>query len=325
MARKLETTNLVHALKFISLAQRDATNNPLRAFCQLSGGFAASHDGILTAAHKIEEDLEARPHTAKLIAALNNCGKNLSITQLENNALIIRSGRYSAKIPCHDAEISPYFPDQYQIPISDIIKKGFNQIQHLASETGQTVYQSSILLQSGSMIATNAAVAIEFWHGIDIPTFAVPKSFVSAVCKITKPLVGAGFTSTTLTFWFEDESWLKTQLFADPWPDIASALNMPVLPILELPKNFYKGIAAVEEFSEEGKEKGHVWISENGISSHQNIDEGAFFEMPGLGNITAGIRQLKNIESSCKQWAFGEDRIFFFGENTRGVLMGVKL
>lgn len=324
MPRKTETSSLVEALKFISLAQRD-NQNPLYKFCQLSGGFAASHDGILTAAHKIEEDLEARPHTQKLISALNNCGKNLSITQLESNNLVIKSGRYSAKVPCHDAEISAYLPDKSQFELSNIIRTGFDKIQHLTSDTGQTVYQSSILLQSGSMIATNAATAIEFWHGLNIPTLAVPKSFASAVCKIPKNIVSGGFTASTFTIWFNDESWLKTQLFADPWPDIAAALNMPALSILELPKNFYKGISAVEEFSEEGKEKGHVWISDKGISSHENIEEGAFFEMLELGNITVGIRQLKNIQSCCKQLAFGEDRIFFFGENTRGVVMGVKI
>jgi len=40
--------------------------------------------------------------------------------------------------------------------------------------------------------------------------------------------------------------------------------------------------------------------------------------------LTVGIRQLKHIENSCKTLAFGEDRIYFFGDNVRGVLMGIK-
>ena len=323
MPKKQIESNLVTALKFISLAQRDSNNNPFKEYCQLSNGFVTSCDGILTASHKIEEDLEARPHTAKFIAALNNCGKNLSITQLENT-LVVRSGRYSAKVPCHDAETAKFEPDQPQVAISDVLKTAFSAIQHLANDAGTSVHESSILIKSGSMIATNGSTALEYWHGLDLPTIAVPKSFTMSICKIKKPLISAGFSNSTATFWFEDESWVKTQLFVDAWPDVAAAFNMPNLPILELPKSFYKALGAVEEFAEDGREKGFVRISEQGISSHKDVDDGAFFELPGLGALTVGIRQLKHIENSCKTLAFGEYRIYFFDDNVRGVLKGIK-
>jgi hypothetical protein len=325
MARKKQRTDtltLIDALKFISLAQHEK-GSPLKTYCQLSDGFATSSDGILTASHKIEEDLEARPHTTKLIAALTNCGKNLSITQLENNVLAIRSGKYFAHVPCHDDEISKFVPDQPVCPISNSIKEGFAHIGHLSQEAAATVYQSSILLRSGSMISTNGIACLEYWHGIDLPTIVVPKSFVSAICKINKPLVNLGFSQSSVTFWFDDESWLKTQLFADPWPDIDQALNMAELSIIKRPLVFYKALRAVEDFVEDGREKGVVYLSEYGISSHLNRTEGACYDMKNLGEIALSIRQLKNIETSCDQIAFDKHRLFFFGDKVRGVLMGV--
>lgn len=327
MARKKQTesSSLIEALKFVNLAQHEK-GSTLKTFCQLSDGFATSSDGILTASHKIEEDLEARPHTAKFISALNNCGKILSITQLENNMLTIKSGKYFANVPCHpnDEEISKFLPDKALYPITNAIRDGFKHIGHLTEEAGPTVYQSSILIRTGSMLSTNAMVLLEYWHGLDMPTIIVPKSFINAICKINKNIVMFGYSQSTVTFWFEDESWLKTQLFAGEWPDVDGILNMPEINLSDLPKGFYKALSAVEDFAEDGKEKGNVYLSELGISSHREQNQGANYELKGLGNICVNIRQLKNIESSCKQVAFDNgQRILFYGENVRGVCMGV--
>jgi hypothetical protein len=322
--QKTESSKLIEALKFVSLAQHEK-GSALKTFCQLSNGFATSSDGILTACHTIEEDLEARPHTLKLIAALNNCGKNISITQLEGNAITIKSGKYFAKIPCHDEEIVSYGPDQAVCPINNSIIEGFKKIGHLTAETGETVYQSSILMQSGSMISTNGFIGIEFWHGIDMPTIKVPKSFVSAICKVNKNLVSMGFSASSATFWFDDESWLKTQLFPDEWPDIIQAFTMPDLKVIDVPKMFYTAIEAVQDFAVDGREKGAVYISKFGISSHKNKSDGAVYNLTGIdGELLVGIRNLKNIQNCCNQMAFGADRIFFFGDNVRGVLMCMK-
>lgn len=322
-AKETPSSSLVTALKFISLAQREV-GTPQRTYCQLGGGFATSSDGILSASHKIEEDLEARPHTSKLIAALSHCGKRLSITQLENNLLAIRSGKYFANVPCHDDEFTPFTPDPPTVALGDTIKSGFSQIAHLAQEGAQTVYTSSILLRSGSMLATNGMVALEYWHGLDLPTMIVPKIFVSAVCSVNKKLVGMGASASSLTFWFDDESWLKTQLFTEAWPNMDTIFTMPTIPVAELPVKFFEALRAIEDFSEEGREKGSCWLSEHGISSHKNRSEGASYELAGLGAGTYAIRQLKHIESSCKQIAFGEHCAWFFGDSVRGVIMGVQ-
>ena len=323
---KKETQNdrLISALKFIGMAQKNK-GSEVECFFRASANQITASNGILTAGHLIEEELEAQPHTMKLIAALSNCGKNLSITQLNENSIVVKSAKYSAQIPCCAVKLDEYSPDPAEIPITNIIKTGFGLINQLAQDVAQTVMTSSVLLQSGSMVSTNGGTALEYWHGINLPTLVIPKSFTSAVCRAKKTLTHLGFSNKSVTVWFEDGSWLKTQLFAEAWQDVLGIFDAPAdVVITELPKKFYHAVTAVQDFSEEGKEKGHVYISDKGIGSHADKEIGAFYAMPKLGNICVPIRQLKNIEKCCKQIGFYDNtKLYFFGENLRGVMGGV--
>lgn len=323
--KEAQSSSLVTALKFISAAQRDA-GSPMRVFCRLKDGYAMASDGILTACHKIEEDLDARPHTGKLLSALSHCGKNLSITQLENNQLAIKSGKFFAHVPCCAEDDLPEFePDQPIAPIDDNIKTGFKRIAHLAQEGAQTIILSSILLSTGSMRATNGSVILEFWHGLSLPTLAIPKIFASAVSGVASPLVQFGFSASSVTFWFEDGSWLKSQLFAEQWPDLGDVFGPgQVSTPFPLPAKFYEALRSVEDFCVDGAEKGIVWISPEGISSHKNFKDGASYQLPGLYNGVFAVRQLKNIEGCCEKIYFQDHSAYFWGDKVRGIIMGVQ-
>jgi len=321
-SKETQSSSLITALKFIELAQKDI-GDPIKRYCRIANNTVIGSDGILTAGHLIEEDLEARPHTKTLIKALSQCGKTLSITQLKNERLSIRSGKFFVYVPCYTEELQEYLPDPKIAPITDSVKKGFQQIHHLADDKAQTVIQSSVLLKSGSMMSTNAVVALEYWHGMDLPTLIVPKLFVSAVANCSKKLVAFGFSPISVTFWFDDDSWLKTQCYGEEWPELSYIFDNPPETKPLTPK-FWEAVRAVEDFSEDGKEKGTIYLSENGIRSHATEGEGAFFEFKGLSKIAFSIRQLKNIEKSCKTIGFYENKAWFFGDNIRGAIMGVK-
>jgi len=324
MPRKKPTSPLIEALIFILAAQKEKDIGPANfCYCHLSNGFVTASDGVVTASHPIEENLEAKPHTKKLLSALQNCGKKLSITQ-KNDTLTIRSGRYFATIPCYNDELLPFNPDESVVPLNDSIKHGFKKIGFLALENGQNIAQCSVLIKSGSMIATNAVVAVEYWHGLDMPTVVVPKAFVTAIAKTKKSIHSMGFSKSSVTFWLEEGSWLKTQLFLDPWPDMTSVFNMPEdLTPEPIPKMLYKAIEAVEEFAPEGKDKGQVYLSDAGVCSHPKKGIGASYELKGLRTISFNIKQLKHIRTCCDTIAFGEKLAWFFSENMRGVIASI--
>lgn len=317
------TAAFIAALKFIAIAQRDI-GTPFQVHSVLFNKWAVAFDGVLALGHPIEEDLSACPHTLRLIDALAKCGEALSVAQLDTGRLSVKSGGFRAFVPCASFDVmTEVRPDPPIAVIDDRLKLAFEAVAGLASDNAQHVVTASILLRSGSAVATDRSLAIEYWHGIDLPPgLVLPKAAVAAVCKIGKPLAKFGFSNTTVTFWFEDGSWLRTQLYSEPWPDIDRVLNVPSKP-WPVPPDLAKALEAVAPFSEDGI----VRFDTNILRSHDADGMGASYEVTGLPKGPKfNAKRLKIALQHTTNIDFGASNgiAYFFGDNVRGALTGVR-
>lgn len=318
------TASLVNALKFVGLAQRDI-GNINQTHVRLGNHWAVAYNDIIAMGHKIEEDLHACPHTIKLIAALSKCGDSLAITQLDSGRLSVKSGAFKALVPCADgASMAAAYPDPPCAVIDDRLKEGFAAIADLAAEGSQHVVTASVLLGPGTMTTTNRLLLLQYWHGIDLPpNIVLPKASVAALLKVNKPLVKFGFSNNSATFYFEDESWLRTQLYNEQWPDIAAILDVPSNP-WPVPGELFKGLDAVAPFSDNG----HVFLLEGAIRSHVANGVGASYEIAGVpSNVGYSARLLKMLEpfTTTIDIVGSNGVTYFFGDKIRGALCQVKL
>ena len=322
--KQKETSSLIKALNFIAKVQKD-TGTVIQTHCRISNNTITACDGIISVGHKIDEDLNVCPHTLQLLTALSKCGQNLSMTQLENNKLAVKSGKFSALIPCDPSYSMEVTPDAPCGSISDVFVQALGEVSHLAQEQAQKVILASVLMRSGSVVATNGVVALECWHGIDVPTCALPKVFVTALCSIDKKITSFGYSGSSITFWFEDESFIKTQLYAEEWPASLDQILQSTGEFKPLPKGFYEALRNVEDFSEGGSEKGTVWFDELGMNSHQTKENGATYEIKDLpAGLAFRIKYLKYIEKACKHITYNKQTMWFHSENIRGAIMGVR-
>lgn len=321
--KQKETSSLLKALNFIAKIQKDI-GTEIQTHCKISNNYITACDGVITAGHKIEEDLCVSPHTLTLLNALSKCGQNLSMTQLENNKLAVKSGKFTALVPCIPIYSYVNTPDNPCASISDVFIQALGEVSHLAQEQAQKVVLASVLMRSGSVMATNGVVALEYWHGIDVPTCALPKVFVTALCSVDKKVTSFGYSGSSITFWFEDESWIKTQLYAEEWPNLDQVL-IASGEVKPLPKGFYEALRNVEDFSDGGSEKGTVWFDELGMNSHQTKENGATYEIKDLpAGLAFRIKYLKQIEKACKSISYNKVTMWFFGDSVRGAIMGVR-
>jgi hypothetical protein len=314
---------LIEALKFVSLAQKK-DGNPFQTHCLIANQTIVAYDGVLTAGVKIEEDLSVCVNTLKLIDALERCNKTVSITQVDMARLKVASGAFSAFVPCYHEDMPLLVPDSPICDIDDRLKTGFDMIAHLSDDKEQKVVLSSILLKSGSMCSTDGACLLEYWHGIDLPELILPTSFISAIMKVKAPLAKFGYSGNSITFWYENGAWIKTQVYDEEWPPLDHILNQETKP-LPLQKGFFEGVMALEAFAE-GKEAAKViYFYENELRTSRTEGEGATYQVEGLPFGPAfSIKKLKRIQHCVKSvdW-FSSTGAYFFGDNLRGVLMGV--
>lgn len=326
-AKKVEQSNvaasLLSALKFVSIAQKKI-GTVTQQHCAISGNWIAASNGVIMVGAKIEEDLTACPHTLQFIDALAKCGQELNITQLSENTLSVKSDKFKALIPCVTfGELELNAPDVQIAAIDDRIKTALESVACLATDGAPNAVHAALLLQSGSAVATNGFALLECWHGIDLPPMLIPKASAVAIVKAGKPLTGLGYSGASATFWYEDGSFIKTQLYGERYPHYAAALNVETNP-WPLPDEFFKAVHAVESFSKNGI----VYFDNGLLSSREHEDEATTYKVEGLPEgMGFNAKYLTMLEHAMKTAHFSKDenKVYFFGDSIRGVLMGVQL
>lgn len=325
-ARKKQTTkqpsgalSLIKALQFIANAQRPQ-GEIYQRHCLLNKHWAVAFDGVLTVGTKIEEDITACPRTVDLLLALQKCGSTVAISQLNEMVLSVRSDKFKASINCVKFEDLPLsFPDAPVAVVNDSLRAGFEACGWLAQEGAQDAFCASVLLQGGSIVATNRHVLVEYWHGIDLPPgILIPKAAIVALLKIGKPLARFGFSDTSATFYFEDESFLKTQLFKDRYPNYENIFALRIGSVTPLPSDFFEAVGVVAGFSEAK----WVFLRGDKMQSHEHEEQGAVYDIKGIPqHMSFNHEYLLAVAPHFKNVVFTDRAAYFQNERVRGAIM----
>lgn len=321
-----KSNGFLEAIKFVNLVTKEH-GTPNEVHSLICNRTIVAHNGTIGAGCLIEEDIYAAPNNYLLLQALSKCGQDLSMLQLEGFRLAIKSNKFKAVVPCIDpnifADSVAHKPDEAMYDITDTFKEGLEIVGTLASETGQNVITASIFMNENSLISSNEKVIFEYWHGLPLPFgCAIPKAIVNPLVKAAKKLTKFGCSNASVTFWFEDQSWLKTQIYADQWPDVSKVLTKKSN-AWPLPGDFWTALAAVAPFSPSGA----VYFGSGTLSSHPETGVGASYECAGLpkGPIFSA-RLLELIKPYAKEVDFLADNgrmLVFFGDRIRGVVAGM--
>lgn len=316
---------LVEALAFVS----NAANKGLHEWVDyvvLHGNYAIAGNGMVTAGYPIAEDITACPHLAKLKTAISKCSKSLNITQLDNGKLSVKGEKLVAQVDCLSLDAYPFVqPDQNIASIDDRIKVAFSICGEVISEDGTRMVESALLLEANQCTACDGKTLLQYWHGIDLPPdLVLPKAFVALICKIKLPLVGFGYTpGRSVTFHFENGAWVKTILYEDKFPDVGQFINVQTNP-QPIPPDLFEGVKTLRDFAEGDS----VILKEGKVTTHDSEVTGAQFTVEGLNvHRSFDAEYLGRMASFATTADFTtmDDRAFFYGENTRGLVMGKKL
>lgn len=318
-----ETLDFLQSLTFVSKAQ-SKTGVPYQTHCVIKNGILSAFDGVITIGIACKFDFEACPHTLSLIDAIKNCASDVAITQLNNCSLSIKSGKFKATIDCYPSDnMICIAPDPKVATIDNRILDAFNAVVNIISDSAPKECLAGALLQCNSVLATNGALLVEYWHGINLPSgLLLPKKFIKSVIDSDKNLVGFGYSPNSVTFYFEDDSFIRTNLYQSPFPQTDPIFNGCFGEPMPLPDDFFKAVSSIGKFTEFGK----VYFVEDKVSSHKTPTLGASYEVEGLtNNMAFNANHIKLIEPYCESAHFetGAQTMYFFGENVRGALKGM--
>lgn len=258
-----------------------AEGEPYAQHALIQGKTLTTYDGVLQYGHPIDDELTACPHFGKLRAALDATkDAATTVTQLDAARIAIKAPKFRTVVPCvaDTALVIRNVPDPIVGPLGMEVRDGFEIMRQITDKAGLHVITSSVLMAGKSMIATDNHQIVEFFHGSDFPTLTVPANFIEAVLKIAKAFKGFGFSEGSLTFHFEDDSYVRTQLYQEEWPDVSRALPSDFSTLLGVPDGLYTALGQMRPFIEAGG----IWFNEGSISSHASTETGCVIDVPGL-------------------------------------------
>lgn len=330
-AKKAENAaiaGILDALKFCEPASKEI-GSPNQTHLKLANNWAIAFDGTIAIGAKINSDINAFPHTRTLIKALSKCDDATQITQLGNNTLSVKSGRFQTYVPCLAEDLlGPIAPDPACAHVTPAVFNALKIVGPIAQENAPRIMLASVMLRSGSAVATDGKIMMEAWHGIDLPPILVPKLFITIISKIEKPPIYFGFSPNSATFYFDDQSWIRTQLWREGWPDIDKILNTPANQ-WAIPDGLWEGLNKIADFADDHN---RVYFADKSVRTRPATDEaGAICEIAGAlpPNVILNIRDLLMIgdKATTADFQAGERRemAIFYGPNFRAMLSHIKV
>lgn len=315
------TDTLLKALRFIALAQSDV-GNVMQRHCVIHSGWIAASNNMITLGVKVADDLSACPQTKRLIAALERCGDGVAIAQQDADRLRVVSGGLRVSVPCVPlSDMQLVWADPQAGPLDARFIAGLREIGPIANEKAGVVQFASVLCSGQNMVATTGEVIAEHWHGCDTPPYWVlPAATVEALLKIDKTLTGLGFSGHSATFYFEDESWLRTQLYEDKWPNPERVwASFEPHAMEEIPPTLFDAAATLLVFAEGG----FAHLQDGKLLLENQLTDAAEQDVPGLkAGPTVKLKNLLLLKHIAKSMQFteGQRAMFFTGDKTRMAL-----
>jgi hypothetical protein len=314
---------IADVLEFLSPILKEEEANKASAYCTFADGRVTAFDGILAGGINFPFDIRCAPQVRTLLLALRKCKGEMAIAMTENGHLAISAGKFNAMVPCMDAAALPaVWPDNPQYPLTDTLYDYFEKLLPILSDGDSKEWlQTAICFKDKSMVATDKHILAEVWHGFSgvthgetyypLPTLILPRRLLVAMLKIRKPLYGFGVGDKgTVTFWFTDNSWIRTQQYVETYPDTDRIFNQSLFTMRGPVPEINLALEAVEPFSDDGS----VWFGDGSLRA--SLDTGkAAYRLDGLPpNFRFQGKYLRYALSvAADQMAFEADKGLFYG------------
>lgn len=255
---KQPASELQEALKFCKVAARDI-GQPYQSHLLFGKGWLCAFDGVIAAAHPVKaSDTLCCPNADMFRTAIARAQSDLAMTIApDNDRISIVTGKLRANVPCIDISTFPFYaPDKIVGNIDNRLRASIIACGALVSESATRLHEASMLMRANSCISTDAKILIESWHGCNVPTLILPKAIAVALEKTQdKNLVSFGYSDHTITFYFEDGAWIKSQLYdgaVRDYPDVDAVLRKMFAPeLLPVPSDLFEGIETLIKFADE--------------------------------------------------------------------------
>ncbi len=318
-------TDILSTLKFVQGAVSRKKFEPALTHFRIEDGNIRSYNGVLALSSPIELDINCTPKAVDMVKAITNCTETTALSMTAAGRLSIKSGPFKAFINCID-EVTPHVVPEGEIVNFDGEEfiKALRKLSPFIGDDASRPWSNGILLADGCATATNNVIAAQYWLGTEFPVRCnVPAVAIKELLRIKQIPTHAQINDTSITFHFEDKRWIRSTLLGLDWPDLNGMLGNGegASPIRE---DLFVGLEAIEKLCDQ---MGRVYLRNDRISTMLESDDGASYELPGLGYegvYKASMLKLLGGIATHADFSQYPSACPFYGDKLRGVIMGLR-
>lgn len=317
---------MIDALKFVqgAISNRSVISPELTHY-RIANERIVAYNGHLALSSPIPLDITACPKADLFYKAIQACSTKTAISMTPNGRLSISSGTFRAYIPCLDDVFFDAQPQGTVVACPDKLVEGLEAIQPFIGEDASRPWAMGVLISTGMLCATNNVVFAQYWLGdTGLPTVCIPRFAVNELLRCKLKPISMQSDGSSVTFHFEGDRWLRTQLYDASWPfDRINSLFPENPACLPTPAGLADAVETLAAFAEN---KGSpLYFRDGGVGTHAAEGEGAFCAVEGLpmGPIF-NLRQMQLLAAVAKEidWSAYPRPCTFYGEGLRGLVLG---
>lgn len=321
MAKKEKpATQIIKALEFVKPICK-SKGLIQEQHCKIAWNYVISSNDEMTIGCPIEIDFEAYPHLTQLIAAFKKTGESLVITNFDD-CVSIQSDNFEAIVPCCElGQVEFDDPDilDEACQCDSRLIQSLKALAPIAERKSDNPFKTCVKISTDVSIATDGKQLIEYYTGAMIPTLFIPKKSAEIIGKIKKQLSGIGWSDDSVTFWFDDNSFVKTKIVDATDNDTNQFFKCENFH--EVPENFFESLEKLKPFAIDNK----VYLTREKIYAGRGDNE-SNVTIDGLTeNMIFNVNYLLNFKNFT-MISFDADRtcVEFQNEIARGIVMGIK-
>lgn len=327
---------LLSAVQRVASIQKGSGLTDRQTHCRFANGYVmATNDIEMIGIPVTGLAVECCPHSKTLVAALERCEGDITFT-LDGSVLTVKSGRVRVPVPCLDASaLADLAPDPRQGDAGPALATALGQAASVVLETAENPMCRAVFMGPGTVEGIHDGKAlIQIWHGVaPLPLVSMPKETAHNVSKHPSKLAALGVSYGSVTFWFEDNSYLRSCLYDVKRPDFDKLLECKVNTAPSpIDKTFFEAVKTVLPFSKVAFNDGYseaVTFAEGKVwaGRHAHDDVASYeFACEVMNEATINGNFILMFESLATEIVYDDfDRTLYLNGGTmRAVIKGMR-
>ena len=257
------------------------------------------------------------------LKAIDACDTEPQLS-MDSGKLLVKCKNFKVQLPLGDCEEYPrQIPQQNKEPFSGLLKS-IKHIPPFIATDGTRPWACGVCFKDSKLYATNNISLISYPAPLTAVPINIPSYTINELLRISSEPVALACNVDKATFFYSDDSWLQTSLFANDWPDVEKMLSH--IDSEPIPKGLSTDVERLMLFVPDDKLP-FIITSKDGLSTDKGLKSATCSEyiLPDSkfnGVILASVLKVsthfnfKSYPAPC----------YFYNESTgaRGIMLGIR-